>query len=201
MTLRSARLLDRRLLVGCLVMVALCTTLTACGSSSSSTTTGATSGAQFQARLNLAKCFRSHGINVPDPSSGGGPAGGGGLFRTLRNYPQAQVQSARQACQQYFAQAFPRLNLSPAQQAQVRQQLVKFAECMRSHGIDVPDPTMNAQGRFGLGREFRSIDRNSPAFQSAVRAFQGLRPRFGRGSPGGGAGAGGSGGPGGGPGV
>jgi hypothetical protein len=159
--------------------------LGACGSSGSSSNTAVATGAQFQARLNLAKCFRAHGINVPDPSSSGGPAGGGRIFRSLRSYPPAQIDAARQACRQYFAQAFPQLNLSPAQRAQFQQQLVKFARCMRSHGIDIPDPQFNGSGGFGIGRELRSIDRNSPAFQSAMAACQSLRPRFGRGGPGG----------------
>lgn len=180
----------RAILIG-LCAVALTGILSACGSSSAtSSSSGSTSGAQFQARLNLAKCFRGHGINVPDPSTGGGPAGGGGVFRTLRNYPQSQVQAATQACRQYFAEAFPRFNLSPAQRAQVQQQLVRFAECMRSHGVNVPDPTFNGSGGFGLGRAFGSVDRNSPAFQSALKACQSLRPRFGRGGGGGGGGGG-----------
>lgn len=188
----------RRAVAACMVAGALAAGLAACGSSgSSSGTTNSATGAQFQARLNLAKCFRSHGINVPDPTSGGGPAAGGGLFRTLRNYSQAQVTAARQACQQYFAQAFPQLNLSPAQRAQAQQQLVKFAQCMRSHGIDIPDPTTNGSGGFGFRRAFGSVDRNSPAFQAASKACASLRPRFGRGGPGGG--AGGPGGPGGAP--
>ncbi len=167
--------------------------VSACGSSSSSSgaaaSTVASSGARYQARLNLAKCFRAHGINVPDPSPGGGPAGGGGgIFRSLRSYSRAQVQAARQACQQYFAQAFPQANLSPAQRAQLRQQLVEFAQCMRSHGIDVPDPTFNSGGGFGFARAFRSVDRNSPAFQAAMTACRSLRPRFGPGGAGGGPG-------------
>ncbi len=183
----------RRVFVACVIAVALGVGLTACGSSSSSGTTSAgTSGAQFQARLNLAKCFREHGLNVPDPSSGGGPAGGGGIFRTLRQYSQTQVQTATQACRQYFAQAFPRANISPQQRAQLQQQLVKFAQCMRSHGVNIPDPSASSGGGFGFGQGFRSVDRNSPAFQSAAKACQSLRPRFGRGGPGGG-------GPGGGP--
>jgi len=170
---------------------ALALGVAACGSSGSNRTGTATAtGAQFQARLNLAKCFRAHGINVPDPSPGGGPAGGGGLFRVLRQYPQAQINTARQACQQYIRQAFPQLNLSPAQRAQFQQQLVKFAQCMRSHGINIPDPTFNGNGGFGIGRQFRSIDRNSPAFQAANQACRSLRPRFGRGGPGGGSGPG-----------
>jgi hypothetical protein len=190
----------RRATITVVSVAALALALGACGSASSTSTAAssgvATSGgsaARYQARLNLAKCFRAHGINVPDPSSNGGPAGGGGLFRVLRQYSRAQITAARQACQQYFAQAFPNLNLSPAQRAQVQQQLVKFAQCMRSHGVNVPDPTFNNNGGgggggFGFARSFRSIDRNSPAFQSAMKACQSLRPRFGRagGAPGGG---------------
>jgi hypothetical protein len=173
----------RRPLMALVLAGILAAGLAACGGSSgSSGTTNATSGAQFQARLNLARCFRAHGINVPDPTAGGGPAEGGGAFRTLRQYPRAQIQAATQACRQYFSQAFPRLNLTPAQQAQRRQQLVKFAQCMRSHGINIPDPTTTGGpggGGFGIGRAFRSIDRNSPAFQSALKACQSLRPQFG----------------------
>jgi hypothetical protein len=193
-----AHVFGRRLAATILGTLSLGIVIGACGSSSSpSKASATTSGAQFQARLNLAKCFRAHGINVPDPSTGGGPAGGGGVFRTLRNYPQAQTQAARQACSQYFAQAFPQLNLTPAQRAQTQQQLVKFAECMRSHGVNVPDPTFNSTGGFGLRQLFGSVDRNSPAFQAGLKACQSLRPRFGRGGGGGGDGAGG--GPGGGP--
>jgi len=181
----ASTLLARRVILSVIAAVAIGICVGACGSSSGSTnTTSGTTGAQFQARLNLAKCFRAHGINVPDPSSAGGVAGGGGVFRELRNYSRAQVQGATQACRQYFAQAFPRLNLSSAQRTQVEQQLVKFAECMRSHHVNIPDPTFNGAGGFGIGRAFGSVDRNSPAFQSALTACQSLRPRFGRGGAG-----------------
>jgi hypothetical protein len=201
----ASPLLCRRLVVAPLVIVAVTVGLSACGSSSSSSSQNAAStGAQATARLNLAKCFRAHGINVPDPSTGGGPAGAGNLFRSLRGYSQAQVTAARQACQQYFAAAFPRPTVTPQQRAQLQQQLVKFAQCMRSHGVNVPDPTFNnngtpgggggAGGGFGFGGGFRSGQRNSPAFQAAAKACQSLRPQFGRGGPGGAGGAGGAGG-------
>jgi hypothetical protein len=187
----------RRLLLVSLAALMLGAGLSACGSSSSAS--GATSAAaasgsgssRTQARLNLAKCLRAHGLNVPDPSTGGGAAGGGGggggIFRSLNNYSQAQVRAATTACRTYFAQAFPRANLSPAQRAQVQQQLVKFAQCMRSHGVNVPDPTFNSGGGFGFRQAFGSVDRNSPAFQTASKACASLRPRFGPGGAGGGA--------------
>ncbi len=175
--------------------------LSACGSSSSSSSSAAaggtsvsTTGNRQQARVALAKCLRGQGLNVPDPGAGGTPGGGGGgIFRSLRNIPTAQLTAARQACKSEFAAAFPALNLSPAQRAQIQQQLVKFASCMRSHGIDFPDPQVGAGGGPGFGRGFGAVDRNSPAFASAAQACRSLRPRFGRG--------GGPGGPGGGPGA
>jgi hypothetical protein len=151
--------------------------LTACGSSSSTTNTTAAAGgstsssARYQARLNLAKCLRSHGVNVPDPSPNGGPASGGGggaIFRAARSNPN--FQSAMQACAQYRRQANPAANLSPAQRARFQQDLVKFAECMRSHNIDIPDPTTSAGGGFGIFRQIPSSERNSPAFRTAVQA-------------------------------
>jgi len=184
------RLPGRRALAGCLIAIPLVLGIAACGSSSgSSGTTASATGAQFTARLNFAKCMRRHGVNIPDPSSGGGPAGGGGAFRVLRSYPQAQRQVALQACQTYLRQSFP--TLSPTQLAQFRQQAVKYAECMRSRGVNISDPTFNGTGGgFGIGRELRSIDRNSPAFIHANTSCGSLRPRFGRLGGGGGAPAG-----------
>lgn len=196
----------RRALSCVVLTAALAVGISACGSSSSTTSTAAAAGAsgstgstaRYEARLNLAKCFRAHGLNVPDPTApggtaggGGGGGGGGGLFRVIRSYPQAQVQSAEQACSQYMKQAFAFANVSPAQQAQFRQAFVKYAECMRSHGINIPDPTTSGTGGFGFRGAFSSVDRNSPAFQSANQACASLRPHFGGGGGAGGGGAGG----------
>jgi hypothetical protein len=181
----------RRAIRGGLLVIVIAVGVSACGSSATSSTSasGSTNNpARYQARLNLAKCLRGQGLNVPDPSPNAGPAGGGGVFRSLANLPQSQVQSAMTACKQYVAAAFPRLNLSPAQQAQFRAEFVKFAECMRSHGVNVPDPSTSTGGGFGLRRAFGSVDRNSPVFRSALAACQSLRPRFGRGGAGGAAG-------------
>jgi hypothetical protein len=177
--MRTPLHLPSRVVAASVLSAALAIGLTACGSSSPSTTsataasgTSTSSSARYQARLNLAKCLRSHGVNVPDPSPNGGPAGGGGggggIFRQARGNPN--FQSAMQACAQYRRQANPFSNLSPVQRAQFQQDLVKFAQCMRSHGIDIPDPTTSSGGGFGIFRQIPSSERNSPAFRSAVQA-------------------------------
>jgi hypothetical protein len=177
------------------LVAALAVVVSACGSSSSSNSavTGtpvASSTSAYQARLQFAKCMRAHGVNVPDPSPNGGPAagaggaGGGGGFRQLRNSPN--YQSAFTACRKSLGRAGGFGNITSAQRAQFRADAVKFAECMRSHNIDIPDPGSNGAGGFGIFRSIPSSERQSPAFQSAIKACSSNLPRFGRGGPGGG---------------
>jgi hypothetical protein len=203
--------LGRRAALLCAISGALALGVSACGSSSSSSSTNASAGAggtsttsstaRYEARLNYAKCMRAHGVNVPDPSASGGPGGGGGGaggaggaggFQALRNSPN--YQSASTACAKYRSKAFSFGNASPATQAKFTQDLVKFAECMRSHNINIPDPTTTggAGGAFQIFRQLRTSESNSPAFQSALKACSTDIP-FRRGG-----GAGGPGGPGGG---
>jgi hypothetical protein len=54
---------------------------------------------------------------------------------------------------------------------------LKFSACMRSHGLpSFPDPII-AQGGTAVGfNPSRSIDRNSPQFQAAVRACHKYEP-------------------------
>jgi hypothetical protein len=196
----------RRTLAICVLSGALAIGVSACGSSSSSTTSVASAGAgagtassTYTARLNFAKCLRAHGVNVPDPSANGGPAGGAGGagagagaggFRALRSSPNFQAAST--ACAKYRSKAFGTGNFSPAQRAAAQQALVKFAECMRSHSIDIPDPSTSGGGGFGIFRSIPSSERNSALFKSALQACSTTLPRFGRGGAGGGPPGGGS---------
>jgi hypothetical protein len=155
--------------------------VSACGSSAPSSSNSAVAGgsskvtsAQFQARLDLAKCLRGQGINAPDPTAGT-PGYGRVLLGIARTLPQAKLTAAEHSCRQYLLQGFPELALTPAQQAQRLQEEIKFAECMRAHGIDIPDPTSGAPGQ-GLALVLRSIDRSSPAFKTAKVACVRLRP-------------------------
>ena len=195
--------LRRRVLAPCALAVVGAVALSACGSSATTSTSASaaagggvassstgSSSATYQARLNYAKCMRAHRVNVPDPSANGGPAGGaggGGGFRALRSSPN--FASASTACAKYRSKAFGFANITPAQRAAAQQELVKFAECMRSHNIDIPDPSTTSGGGFGIFRSIPSSQRNSPAFQTALKGCSSSLPRFGRGGPGGGGGA------------
>jgi maltose-binding protein MalE len=174
MSIRPSLLVARRVVI-LAVLATVALVVSACGSSSSSSTSTASAAAgsgastsssnkTYRARLNLARCYRAQGINVPDPTPGAGHAAGGGIQQILAQYPQAKVQVAQQACQQYRAQANPQLNASAAGQAQFNQEFVKFARCMRANGVpSFPDRIQDAEGK---------IDPNSPAVQSALQACQ-----------------------------
>ncbi len=172
--------------------------LGACGSSagSSSGTSASSASSRYQVRLTLAKCLRSHGLNVPDPSPNGAAGGGGGGFRAIRDQPN--FRTAMEACAKYVRGAFGFGSLSPAQQAQLRQDLVKFAECMRSHNINIPDPSngAGAGGGFGIFGQIPASERHSPAFRTALQQCSSHLPfRRGRGGPAGAPPGGGGGGP------
>ena len=173
----------RRAFAACALAGTLVLGLAACGSSGSSasssgSTSTTSSSARYAARLKYAECMRSHGVNVPDPSANGGPAGGGGAggggagggaFAQLRNSPN--FASASTACASLRSKSFGFANISPAQRAQFQQDAVKFAECMRAHNIDIPDPSASSGGGFGIFRDLRgSSETNSPAFKTAMTA-------------------------------
>ena len=192
------------------VIAAIC--LSACGSSGSPASAssgggagGGSTSARYQARLKVAKCFRAHGVNVPDPSpngglagEGGGVGGGGGGGGRVRQLLQTSAgQAALKACASDLRGAFAFANITPAQRQQFQQEAVKFAECMRAHNVDIPDPTSNGTGGFGIFRSISPSERQSPAFQSAYTACSSNLPNGGRrGRLGAGGGAGTVGGPG-----
>jgi hypothetical protein len=93
---------------------------------------------------------------------------------------------------------------SKAEQAQFLDQALKFARCMRAHGIDMPDPQAQGGGiRIGGPSGSRSsgpntLDPKSPAFQRAQNACKSFLPNgkggaamLGSKGPGPGGGAGG----------
>jgi hypothetical protein len=87
-----------------------------------------------QAAVDFAKCMRQHGVDMPDPVDG---------KIQIKSDPstQAAVEAGQKACQKFLKQAED--SISPAEKAKRRAAVLKFAQCMRQHGVDVPDPDEN----------------------------------------------------------
>ncbi len=120
--------------------------------------------------LAFAGCMREHGIDMPDPRPG--PAGGG-LVRIgeANDSPQA-LGKANRACRTLLPKG---PEPSPKQIEEMAESSLRFARCMREHGVDMPDPKIGADGSVsiaigGSGAEGPSINPTSPAFQNAQKA-------------------------------
>ena len=55
--------------------------------------------------------------------------------------------------------------------AQREQAFLKFAQCMRDHGVDMPDPKFGqGGGMFQIGGPGSNVNPDSPRFQAAQKA-------------------------------
>jgi hypothetical protein len=134
---------DRLAKAGALVAVAVMTTaLAACGGGGSGSGSGASSGAaqhaggassgsdpQFQWELKFTTCLRDHGIDIadPDPVQGVPAVAHDDAYNTASKACQGKVGKPPSAA-------------GMGNGDQVRPKLLKQVQCLRDHGLDVPDP-------------------------------------------------------------
>jgi hypothetical protein len=141
--------------------------LAACGGASPST--AATKATAQESMLKFARCMREHGVNVPDPTAGQ-------PLRFTSTNPPA-MEAAQNACKRYRAAQ----EVSPAEKTARLEGALKFARCMRAHGVQIPDPSTSAGG---VGIKLQggpgSVNPSSPTFQAAQTACQAL---LGKGAP------------------
>ena len=148
-----------------------------CGGSSSSgvphvgSTTSA--GSKAPSGDSFSKCMRSHGVPLfPDPNSKGQISPGAGV-----DVNSPLFRAAQNACRSLLPKGGSfnagGAHVSPQQVTQ----LLKYAHCMRSHGLPkFPDP-----GSHGVALEPDQVDPNSSQFKSADRACRALLPKLPRG--------------------
>jgi hypothetical protein len=167
--------------------------LAACGGSSDDQ---ASAQQSFQdAALKFAQCMRDNGVDVPDPQPGQGgiqiQAGQNGIDPNSETFRKAQSE-----CQHFMRDAIPEDQRPDP--TEMRDQLTKLAQCMREHGVDMPDPQVNSDGTVEFGSPPGSSsggnmpDPNDPDFENARRACEqetgvggpgGKGPIFGTGGP------------------
>src|SRR5215472_12398828 len=131
--------------VGLLLLTAACGSATSSSSTSSTSRTSSTGATSFSGtggasaayvsdKLGLARCLRAHGVpNYPDPNASGQEPPGA---KQLTFAPHGQA--AMGACN-YWDHRIS--NDDAAQNQAVRVEYVRFARCMRAHGLlNFPDP-------------------------------------------------------------
>jgi hypothetical protein len=151
----------------------------ACGSGSNGpgvAGAGTSTASHKGSALAYSGCMRSHGISdFPDPN------GQGEIQLTATpgsdlTHDSAQFKAADKACRALLPTP------SPAQQRKDFAQALKFAKCMRSHGIQIPDPqppgsSPHTESHVGQGDGGQNFDPNSPQFKSAQQACASLLPK------------------------
>lgn len=126
-----------------------------------------------QSLLAYSQCMRGEGItNFPDPDANGSLKIDGSKLGIRPDSPQ--FKAADSACKQYL----PNGGQPQAPPPGVEDALVKYAQCMRAHGIsNFPDPNPNG----GLALNGNEIDTNSPQFKAADEECKQYMPGGGKG--------------------
>ncbi|WP_331769212.1 hypothetical protein OG948_36075 (plasmid) [Embleya sp. NBC_00888] len=90
-----------------------------------------------------AGCMRAHGVNVPDPRPDGSMDAGAPLEAGGGTAANDKMEAANAACTKWLPNGGV---VSEKEKAAQRERTLKFARCMREHGIDVPDPQGDQDG-------------------------------------------------------
>jgi hypothetical protein len=140
---------------------------------------GASSGLPTQAQsdqdfVDFARCMRAHGVQMRDPFHRPGHSGLSIDLpqQTAANHP------AFSACNHYIQPIVAAKQAGAAQQAAADlPALIRYARCMRSHDISMPDPGADGQLNLGPVAGITSqYGRYSPQFRLADAACRHLLP-------------------------
>lgn len=114
-----------------------------------STTTTTAAVDPEDAFQDYSECMREHGVEMPDPSTAGGE--GGVIVMGGEEMDFAAFEEASAACDSILESAFGEFEMTPEQQAEIRDQELAFARCIRDNGIeDWPDPSGDLSGAMSI---------------------------------------------------
>lgn len=120
-------------------------------------------------RLAFYDCMAEHGINMPDPEPGGG---GIQIDASEIGLDTPEGEAALEECQDLRPDTNSMTADGSGGNMQIDDEQLDnmrdFAECMREHGIDMPDP--DPDGGLGFGDD---VDPDSSEFQTASEECQG----------------------------
>jgi hypothetical protein len=142
------------------------------GTNATSTIAGTAAGAGSPSAEAYAKCMRSHGVpTFPDPNSKGQLDAS-----SVANLNSPQGRKAQEICRSLAPSGSDHSTQGGSLTQQQQAQLLKFARCMRMHGVPkFPDPTSRGLSPSG-------VDPNTRQFQAAQKICRSLLPNRGHGS-------------------
>jgi hypothetical protein len=147
-------------------------TLAACGDPGGGTAGKASPRDRAQeGALKFAKCMRENGIDMPDPQVGDnglvrigpGPGEGG---QGPQDPSSPEHRKALDECGKHLQEGGGEAP-DQADLAEHRDAFLAYARCMRTEGIDMPDPSADSGGMVFDSRDPNAPDPTSPAFKAA----------------------------------
>jgi len=137
---------------------------TVSGDDTATTTTSATSD---DVLAQYAQCMRDNGVELPDPE----PGNPGSLYVGVDKDSPA-FTSANKVCGSILQGVVEnRKNQSGEDQEEQHDKLLALAQCLRDHGVNVPDPQAGAEKPFG-----DSLDRTDPRVSKAIQECAAASP-------------------------
>ncbi len=135
---------------------------------------------QEEALMAFTVCLRDEGLDVEDPVVDDQGNLRPPRLRGLESADREVAGAAFESCNEYLGDVT--FGLDSEDRTEREDELLAFATCVRENGYDMPDPdvsTARAPGQGG-GGPFGGLDREDPAFQTALAACSDI---FGAGAP------------------
>jgi hypothetical protein len=120
-----------------------------------------------EAMLAYTECMRDHGIEMEDPQPAGGEGGARGIIARAPEADDEDFQAAQAECEPLLDAVVSDFEPDPEQQAEMREQLLDYADCMREQGIDMPDPAFDEGGGGLVVGQDQDVDVDSDEFRAA----------------------------------
>jgi len=145
---------------------------------------------QEEAVMEFTVCLRDEGLIVDDPMVDDQGNLRPPRLRDIESVDREVADAAFESCSVYLEDVT--FGLESEDRTEREDDLLAFAACARENGYDMPDPDFSAERTPGQGGggPFAGLDREDPAFQTALAACSDV---FGAGAPIPGTGGGGQG--------
>ena len=122
-----------------------------------------------KAMLDLARCMRENGVDMPDPEFNGGR-----VTQRMKGGNPDKMRAAEKACEKYRSQ-IKAPEMSASEKQEFKKAALANARCMREHGIEFPDPVFDPNGGARVKIDKR-LNPEGAKFQAAQKACEKTMP-------------------------